>query len=57
VGMGRRPVRSPVEDDVVTGWRHVMCYVQRAGVRSGVKRAVRRRERRAARTAIRKGSV
>lgn len=34
------------ETDVFTGWRHVLAYVQRAGVKDKVKRGARRRERR-----------
>jgi hypothetical protein len=51
--MGCRRVRGPAEDDAFTGWRHVLCYVQRPGVRSGIKRAARRRDRHAAKREVR----
>jgi hypothetical protein len=50
--MGRRPVKDWDEDDAVSDWRHVVCYMQRPGVRSSIKRRVRRRERREAKKAI-----
>lgn len=34
------------EQDVVTGWRRHLCYMQRAGVVAKIKRRMRRRERR-----------
>jgi len=53
--MGRRPVRDMAEQDAFTGWRRVLCYMQRPGVRSGIKQSARRRERREARREIRDG--
>jgi hypothetical protein len=44
--MGRRPAKHSDEYDVVTGWRHFLCYMQRAGVTSAVKKRMNRRERR-----------
>lgn len=41
------------ERDVFTRWRHVLCYVQRAGVRKAIKQRSHRRDRRAARQSIR----
>lgn len=52
--MGRRRVRDMAEEDAFTGWRRVLCYVQRPGVRSAVKRRARRRERHETRHAIRR---
>jgi hypothetical protein len=43
--MARR-ISSMAEEDAFTRWRHVLAYVQRAGVRSAVKRRARQRERR-----------
>jgi hypothetical protein len=51
-----RKIRSPAEEDVFTGWRHVLAYVQRAGVRAKVKRQARRRERREGRKEARSGT-
>ena len=33
------------EQDVVTAWRKLYCYTQRAGVTSSIKRGIRRRQR------------
>lgn len=49
----KRQTKTGAEDDVVTGWRKLLCYLQRPGVTSGIKRQMRRRERHEARTAAR----
>ena len=49
----KRIVKSNDEEDVMTGWRHVMCWTQRAGAKAGVKRRARRRERHSAKRAVR----
>lgn len=55
MSMGRRaPLKKWDEHDAVTGWRHVLCYIQRPGVWSKLKRQVRRRERRMARQQLTK---
>lgn len=41
------------EVDAFTGWRHVLAYVQRPGVRKSIKRKANRRERRAAKGELR----
>jgi hypothetical protein len=46
VGRGYGTVQKGGEQDAFTGWRHVLCYLQRAGTRSEIKRRARRRERR-----------
>lgn len=51
--MGRRPIRDYDEQDAYTGWRAVLCCMQRAGAVKKVKRRTHRRERREARDAIR----
>jgi hypothetical protein len=51
--MQRRQTRGFAEADVFTGWKHVLCYVQRAGVKSGIKRGARRRERREGKALLR----
>lgn len=51
--MKRKAVKSD-EYDVVTGWRHYLCYMQRAGVVSKIKRRMRRRERHDAKRDIQK---
>lgn len=52
--MNRRQIKTYGEQDALTGWRHVYCYLQRAGVRSSIKRGARRRERRDAKSVIRR---
>lgn len=42
--MKRRAVK-PDEIDVVTGWRKLLCYMQRPGNSHKAKRRMRRRER------------
>lgn len=42
--MKRKAVKAD-EQDVVTGWRRHLCYMQRAGVTAAIKRRMRRRER------------
>jgi hypothetical protein len=49
-----RQIKGMPEEDAFTRWRHVLCYLQRPGVRSAIKRQARRRERREARASIRK---
>jgi hypothetical protein len=44
--MMKRKAITGAEQDVVTPWRRLLCYTQRAGVTSGIKRQMRRRERR-----------
>lgn len=46
--MPRRKILTAEEQDVHTGWRHVMCSYQRAGATAQVKRRTNRRERREA---------
>lgn len=55
--MGRRQSVDWDEADAYTGWRHVLCYLQRAGAVKRVKRRTHRRERREAKRAIRSGDV
>ena len=50
--MARRRIVTGEEQDVHTGWRHLYCYTQRAGVCAAVKRRTNRRERREGRSAI-----
>jgi hypothetical protein len=45
------------EQDAYTGWRKVMCYLQRAGKVKAIKRRTHRRERREAKREIRRGDV
>ena len=44
----RRVANEGDEQDVLTGWRKMYCYTQRAGVTNAIKRRARRRERREA---------
>lgn len=54
--MGKRKEINGLEQDAVTGWRHVLCYMQnRKGLRSWVKRGIRRRERHQGKTQTRGG--
>lgn len=34
------------EEDAYSGWRRVLCYIQRPGVRKAIKRRTHKRERR-----------
>lgn len=43
--MHKAPAKSGAEEDVVTAWRKLYCYTQRAGVTSKIKRQIRRRQR------------
>lgn len=45
------------EWDAFTRWRHVLCYMQRPGVRKSIKRKSHRKDRQAARRAARKAAV
>lgn len=49
--MKRMAVKAD-EQDVVTGFRRYLCYMQRAGVTSRIKRRMRRRERHDARRGL-----
>lgn len=51
--MARR-IKGFAEEDAFTGWRHILCYVQRPGVRKGIKRSANRRERRDGKSEIRR---
>ena len=42
----RRVANDGDEQDILTGWRKLYCYTQRAGVTNAIKRRARRRERR-----------
>ena len=55
--MGRRAIVSWDEDDAYTSWRHVYCYLAKAGAVKFIKRKTHRRERREAKLAIRNGDV
>lgn len=45
------------EEDALTSWRSVYCYLDRPGVVSSIKRRYRRRERRVAKADLRKAEV
>jgi hypothetical protein len=51
----RIPMKSSAEYDALTSWRHVLIYVQRAGVKASIRTGFNRRERRTAKDDIRKG--
>lgn len=53
--MRKRAVVSAAETDAFTGWRHVLCYLERAGVKGKIKKGARRRERREGKHRIRRG--
>jgi len=44
--MRKEPAKSGFEQDVVTGWRRVLCYTLRAGVCKKAKRQMNKRFRR-----------
>lgn len=52
-GFGRRDARWRAEDyDAHTPWRHLLCYMQRAGVAKGIKSAYNKRSRARAKRAL-----
>jgi len=53
--MRRRATKGFAEVDTFTRWKHLLKYVQHAGVKSGIKRQARARERHQARSRIRRG--
>jgi hypothetical protein len=53
--MGRRAIVSWDEEDAYTGWRKVLCYLDKAGAVKYIKRKTHRRERREAKRTIRNG--
>ena len=53
--MGRRPCVSWDEQDAYTGWRRVLCYLDKAGAVKYIKTKTHRRERREAKRMIRNG--
>ena len=53
--MGRRAIVGWDEDDAYTSWRHVYCYLAKAGAVKFIKTKTHRRERREAKRAIRNG--
>lgn len=48
-----RPIKNADEQDAYTKWRHLLCYLGRAGVVKKIKRATHKRERREAKRDIR----
>lgn len=54
MSMGKRRRITGAEQDAFSRyWRHMLCYLDRPGVRSKIKRGARRRERREAKQRIR----
>lgn len=53
MSMGKRRRINGAEQDAFSGWRRVLCYMQKAGVTSSIKRGARRRERREAKHLLR----
>jgi len=52
--MGHKAIlKDGAEFDVVTGWRKVLCYTQRAGVCKKIKKQMSRRNRREAKNMLR----
>jgi hypothetical protein len=48
----RRHITTWAEQDAYTSWRHLYCYLQRAGAVKAIKQETHRRERRTARQEI-----
>lgn len=48
-------MKSSAEYDALTPWRHVIIYVQKAGVKASIRTGFNRRERRLAKDDIRRG--
>lgn len=42
----RRRINGDEQDAYSAYWRHMLCYLQRSGVRAGIKRGTHKRERR-----------
>jgi hypothetical protein len=53
-----KPTRSMSgeEQDAYTGWRHVILYVRKAGVRKAIKARTHRRERAGVRRDVRRAA-
>jgi hypothetical protein len=45
----REKIKGGAEEDVFCGWRHLLCYTRRPGVKHSVKKKFSRRVRREAR--------
>jgi hypothetical protein len=50
----KRRAMTGAEQDAFTRWRHLYCYLGRAGVVAGIKRQARRRERHEERARLRR---
>jgi len=47
-----RQIKNPGEQDAYTKWRHLLCYMDRAGVVKKIKRGTHKRERQEAKQDI-----
>lgn len=53
--MGRKQkLKSGAEWDLLSGWRHLLCYIMRPGVKKKIKKGLNRRSRHEARADLRK---
>lgn len=43
---GKAQAKNGEEQDAITGWRHLLCYMGREGVTKSIKQRMNRRERR-----------
>lgn len=48
-------LKKPDEWDLTTGWKHVMAYMHKPGIKHAIKRRLARRRRHEARHRIRTG--
>lgn len=48
----RQKLKTGAEWDLVSGWRHFLCYMQRAGVKKKLKKQLNKRERQDAKREI-----
>lgn len=54
--MGRRAILTAGEQDAFTGWRRVLCYLQKPGAVKWNKTRANRRDRRIAKLSARQGA-
>lgn len=42
----KQKIKTAAEYDLLSGWRHVMCYMKRPRVKHNIKKQLARRQRR-----------
>ncbi len=41
----RQKIKTGAEQDLLTGWRHLLCYMRKARVKRSIKKQMARRRR------------